>query len=206
MSNADKELEVKFYLSRRKVLEKKLITLGAQPGEPRVHEINLRFDTPDSALMETGRLLRLRQDTRARITYKGAGSVVGGARLRQELEVTVSDFDTARALFEALGYRVYMMYEKYRTTYVLGDLEVVLDEMPYGDFAEIEGPDGESIQTSAQQLGLTWDARILESYTVLFEQARDSLGFDFRDLSFDNFRGLRISPAMLGVRIADKGL
>src|SRR4030065_794124 len=206
MSNADKELEVNFYLSRRKVLEKNLITLGAQPGEPRVHEINLRFDTPDSALMETGRLLRLRQDTRARITYKGAGSVEGGARLRQELEITVSDFNTARAVFVALGYQVYMMDEKYRTTYVLGNLEVVLDEMPYGDFAEIEGPDGQSIQTGAQQLGLTWEVRILESYTVLFEQARASLGFDFRDLSFDNFRGLRISPTVLGVRIADKDL
>lgn len=205
MSHSDKELEVKFYLTRRKELEAKLIAQGGKLSEPKVHEINLRFDTPDFSLLKAGRLLRLRQDSRARLTYKGAGSEEGGARLRQELEFTVSDFDTTKALFEALGYQVYMMYEKYRTTYKLGNVEVAVDEMPYGEFVEIEGPDGESIQRSTHRLGLSWETRILESYTVLFERARALLGFTFHDLSFENFNALTISPAVLGVRIADKG-
>jgi len=203
MSSSDQELEVKFYLSRRKDMEAKLSSVGPVSA-PRVHEVNLRLDTTDLSLLSTGRLLRLRQDTRARVTYKGPGSEEGGARLRQELEFTVSDFDTALALFEALGYQVYMMYEKYRTTYQLGNVEVTLDEMPTGDFLEIEGPDGESIRRAAVQLELNWEARILDSYTVLFERTRAQLGFDFRDLSFENFKGMKISPALLGVRIADK--
>ena len=203
MSSSDQELEVKFYLSRRKDMEAKLSSVGPVSA-PRVHEVNLRLDTTDLSLSSTGKLLRLRQDTRARVTYKGAGSEEGGARLRQELEFTVSDFDTALALFEALGYQVYMMYEKYRTTYQLGNVEVTLDEMPTGDFLEIEGPDGESIRRAAVQLELNWEARILDSYTVLFERTRAQLGFDFRDLSFENFKGMKISPALLGVRIADK--
>jgi adenylate cyclase class 2 len=203
MNKEGKELEVKFYLSRRKELEAKLDTLG-QIHAPRVYEVNLRFDTPDLSLTANGRLLRLRRDTKTRITYKGGGSIEGGARLRQELEFTVSDFDTAKALFEALGYQVYTMYEKYRTTYHLGNVEVDLDEMPTGDFLEIEGPDGESIQRAAQQLGLNWDARILDSYTMLFEHVRGQLGLGFRDLSFENFKGLEISPDMLGVMIADQ--
>ena len=125
---------------------------------PRVHEVNLRFDTPDQSLSCTGKVLRLRQDTRARVTYKGEGNVEGGARLRQELEFTVSDFDTAKALFEALGYQVYTMYEKYRTTYKLGNVEVVVDELPTGDFLEIEGPDSESIRGVADQLELDWES------------------------------------------------
>ena len=204
MSSKDTELEVKFYLTRPKELEEKLIALGAQLKDPRVHEINLRFDTPDLSLLNTGRLLRLRTDSRARVTYKGLGSIEGGARLRKELEFTVSNFDTTREVFEALGYEVYMMYEKYRTTFTLGDLEVVLDELPYGDFVEIEGPDGESIQQAARQIGLNWDARILESYTVLFENVRMRLGFDFRDLSFENFKGLSVTPEVLGVMVADQ--
>lgn len=204
MSDKDRELEVKFYLSRRKELEERLIAQGGQLKEPRVHEINLRFDTPDLSLSNSGRLLRLRLDSRARVTYKGMGSIEGGARLRQELEFTVSNFDTARALLEALGYEVYMMYEKYRTSYKLGSLEVVVDEMPYGDFAEIEGPDGQSIQTAAQQLDINWDARIMDSYTVLFEVARAKFGFDFRDLSFENFKGLTVTPEVLGVLVADQ--
>jgi len=202
MSSSDQELEVKFYLSRRKDMEAKLSSVGPVSA-PRVHEVNLRLDTTDLSLSSTGKLLRLRQDTRARVTYKGAGSEEGGARLRQELEFTVSDFDTALALFEALGYQVYMMYEKYRTTYQLGNVEVTLDEMPTGDFLEIEGPDGESIRRAAVQLELNWEARILDSYTVLFERTRAQLGFDFRDLSFENFKGMTITPQVMGVRVAD---
>jgi len=81
---------------------------------------------------------------------------------------------------------------------------VALDEMPTGDFLEIEGPDSESIRSAALQLELNWEARILDSYTVLFERTRERLGFNFRDLSFENFKGMKISPTLLGVRIADK--
>jgi len=202
MSHTGSELEVKFYLSKRKALETRLKSIG-QVSAPRVHEINLRFDTPDLSLSASGRLLRLRRDNRVRVTYKGEGRVEGGARLRQELEFSVSDFDTAKALFEALGYQVYTMYEKYRTTYQLGNVEVALDEMPTGDFLEIEGPDGASIHHAAQQLGLNWEARVLDSYTMLFEHLRRRLGFDFRDLSFENFKGMQINPDDLGVMIAD---
>jgi len=219
MSTNDRELEVKFYISRRKELEEKILSIGGQLVAVRVHEVNLRFDTPEQTLALSGKLLRLRMDTRARLTYKGPGNTEGGARLREELEFTVSDFDTAKGLLEALGYQVQMMYEKYRTTYtlgaldagtlgalgagVLGQVEIVLDEMPYGDFAEIEGERGEAIQEIAEKLGLSWEARNLESYTVLFERVRDVLGLGFRDLSFENFEGVKISPAVLGVLVAD---
>ena len=49
MSISDTELEVKFYLSRRKAMEAMLSALG-QVTAPRVHEVNLRFDTPDLSL------------------------------------------------------------------------------------------------------------------------------------------------------------
>ena len=80
---------------------------------------------------------------------------------------------------------------------------VTLDEMPYGHFAEIEGPDGESIQQAASRLELNWATRILESYTVLFEFARQVLGFTFRDLSFANFADMNVPPEAMGVTPAD---
>jgi adenylate cyclase class 2 len=197
------ELEVKFFISRRNELEVKLGTLG-QVIAPRVYEVNLRFDTPDRSLTASGKVLRLRRDTKSRVTYKGVGTLEGGAHLRQELEFTVSDFETARALFEALGYQVYTIYEKYRTTYQLGSVEVVVDELPTGDFMEIEGPDSESIHLAAQQLGLNWDAGIMESYTALFERLKVKLGLSMRDLSFENFKGMEITPEVMGVMIADE--
>jgi adenylate cyclase class 2 len=203
MSGTGQELEVKFYLNHPAQLRRRLEALGARLEQPNTHEINLRYDTPALDLTHSGRLLRLRRDTETRITYKGPGRVEGGARLRQELEFVANDFDMAQALIEALGYSVMLIYEKQRATYILGNVLVTLDEMPYGNFAEIEGPDGESIQQTATLLNLNWDFRILESYTVLFEFARNSLGFTFRDLIFQNFANLTVSPDALGVSPAD---
>lgn len=204
MPSKNQELEVKFYLTNLPALERRLQEIGAVVAHARVHETNLRFDTPEGELAKTLRVLRLRQDTAARVTYKGPGELSGGVRLRQEIEFTVSDFNNARTLFEALGYTVYLMYEKHRTTYRLGEVLVTLDEMPFGSFAEIEGPDPESIAAVNQQLGLDWETRILDSYTGLFDRLCQRLGLNFRDLSFANFNGLTVSPEDLEVRPADK--
>ena len=203
MTATGQEIEVKFYLRDLAVLRQRLVELGAELAQERVHEVNLRFDTREKALLRAKQVLRLRQDTEARLTFKGPGQEQAGAQFRQELEFTVSDFTTARRLLEALGFQVYMMYEKYRTTYRLGEVLVTLDEMPYGDFAEIEGPDGKTIEQTAARLRLDWGRRSLESYTFLFEKARQALGLAFEDLSFANFEGVRVTPDDLGVRAAD---
>ena len=203
MASKDKELEVKFYLRDLPALKAKLEAGQASCVQERVHEVNLRFDTPDEELGRTFRVLRLRKDRENRLTYKGPGRVQDEVRMREELEFTVGDFDIARAFLEALGYQVAVMYEKYRTTYEIDGVLVTLDEMPYGSFAEIEGPDGKSIQLTASRLGLNWEARILDSYLVLFDQVRVALGFTFHNLSFANFENLAVPPEALGVKEAD---
>ncbi len=203
MSASGKEIEAKFYLADPQHLQQRLEELDAGCEQARVYEANLRFDTPDRALSRSLRALRLRMDTAAWMTYKGPPLNDGGARLRQELEFTVSDFNTARSFLEALGFQVIVMYEKYRATYRLGELLVTLDEMPYGNFAEIEGPSGEMIQAAAAQLGLDWERRILDSYLVIFDQLKTRLGLEFNDLSFENFQRLTISAEELGAQPAD---
>jgi adenylate cyclase class 2 len=97
-----------------------------------------------------------------------------------------------------------MIYEKYRTTYQLNEVIITLDEMPYGDFVELEGPNPESIQAVNQLLGLDWEARIVENYLVLFDRLRSKLSLTFHDLTFANFESLDVSPETLGVRPADQ--
>jgi adenylate cyclase class 2 len=199
----EQELEVKFYVSELNELQKRLESIGAQVVQPRTHEVNLRFDTPDRDLTRTYQVLRLRHDTAIRLTYKGPSQVKGGVRARKEIEFVVSDFKAAQDLLEVLGYQVSMMYEKFRTEYILDGVYITLDEMPYGDFTEIEGPDPQSIQAINQRLGLDWDKRILESYNLLFERLRSILGFEFRDLSFANFEGLEINFSTIDIVPAD---
>jgi adenylate cyclase class 2 len=95
------------------------------------------------------------------------------------------------------------MYEKYRTEYVLDEVHITLDEMPYGDFTEIEGPNPASIQAINQRLGLDWEMRNLESYILLFERLRKVMGFDFRDLSFANFENLEVDLSSIDITPAD---
>lgn len=199
----NQELEVKFYVQDLALIEQRLISLGAVLVQPRTFEINLRFDTLDLALTRNLRVLRLRQDTAARMTFKGPAYGSEGVRVRQEIEFVVDDFEAARDLLEALGYQVSMCYEKYRTVYDLGEVHITLDEMPYGNFVEIEGPDPESIFAVNSDIGLIWEARAFESYVVIFERLKEELGLEFRDLSFENFAGLEISPDQMKLPFAD---
>ncbi len=201
---SERELEVKYLVADLGRLRERVETLGGELVQPRAFERNLRFDTPDGSLSRGYRVLRLRRDSAARLTWKGPAENRGGVRLRREIEFEVSDFDAARHFLEALGYRVSVAYEKYRAAYRLRGVLVTLDELPYGDFAELEGETPESIRAVSDLLGLRWEARLPESYLALFERARRVLGWDFQNLVFANFKGMPDPLAPLKLPLADK--
>lgn len=207
MSDKQQEIEAKFYVRDLDGIIKRLHELEARLIQRRVLETNLRFDLPDGSLRSEGRVLRLRRDTEARFTYKGPSTNEQGVLSRTEIEFTVGDFEKAKAFMEALGYQKLLYYDKYRTTYELQNSEVsvhiMLDELPYGKFVEIEGENSEMIRAIADQLNLKWDTAIGTSYTALFDRARKTLRFVFRDLSFENFAGIHVTASDLGVRAAD---
>lgn len=186
------ETEVKLYVPDLGAIEKRLQAAGARIVAPRVFERNVRYDDADGALVASGQVLRLRQDTRVRLTYKGRGAALtSGAYTRFEAEVEVSDFDAMQTILAKLGYTPHMVYEKYRTTYALAGAEVVLDEMPFGNFVEIEG-EADMIETVVSRLGLTGARRYPRSYTALFDNVRHNLGLAFTDLTFANFAGIDV--------------
>ena len=211
------EIEAKFYVRDLKKIESRLQDLEARLIQPRVLEINIRFDLPDGGLRSEGRVLRLRQDTEAKLTYKDAGKSEQGIVNRTEIEFVVGDFEQAKLFLEALGYQKLLQYDKYRTTYILdsGSLlpgtrasgshncHIMLDELPYGNFVEIEGENSAAIHSAAHRLGLDMQAAISESYSSLFEKVRRALGLTFADLTFANFVGLQVAPEHLQVQSAD---
>ena len=198
------EAEVKFYIKDLKALEERLRSLGAQLSQPRTFEQNLRFDTPEKELAKGFKVLRLRRDLQAHLTFKGPSEDVDGVRVRKEIEFVLADFQAARQLLLELGYLVSMQYDKYRVVYDLLGVQISLDELPYGNFIEIEGPDPATIHTISTMLGLNWEARVPESYTVLFEQIQARMKLEFNDLVFDNFTNLDLKPSDLHVVAADE--
>lgn len=188
------ETEVKFYIAQPQQMEAALQAAGAVLQQPRIFESNLRYDSPDASFTANGIVLRLRQDSRCRLTYKAPASpAADGLSTRLELETEVSDFAAMDAILRHLGYQHSLVYEKYRSSYQLHGAEVVLDELPYGHFVEIEGQPS-AIEACIRVLGLAGARRILASYTDLFQRVRLALGLDFRDLTFANFAGHPVPP------------
>jgi adenylate cyclase class 2 len=203
MNTNNQEIEVKFLIADLPALLEKIQNLGALILRPRMLEVNLRFDTPDMQLGQRAQVLRLRQDDQSILTFKSPGEIIDGVISRTELEVLVSDFPTSRALLEALGFQVFMTYEKYRQNFKLNDLVASVDEMPYGNFIELEGNSPEHVRSTAALLGLDWEQRINLSYTALLGLYNQNTGHAFQDLSFDAFSGLRVLPEQLGLAYAD---
>jgi adenylate cyclase class 2 len=173
-----------------------LIDAGAELISPKIYEKNLRYDTPWQSLQLQGKLLRLRQDRAVRLTFKGPAQEAANseARVREELEVNASDFDTLAGILERIGLEPVQVYEKYRETYEMDNVEIVIDQMPFGDFVELEGEERD-IRETAGKLGLDWRERILANYLSLMAKAKDFYQLTFNDLTFDNFTDLNVSMA-----------
>lgn len=209
------ETEAKFYVSDLDGIKARLQSLEAHLIQPRVLETNIRFDLPDGGLSSENQVLRLRQDTEAKLTYKSGSVNQGGILSRKEIEFIVDNYEKAKEFLEALGYQKLFYYEKYRITYELqvsdvsreiGELvHVMLDELPYGNFVEIEGESIESIRTVAEKLNLRWDTAIPTSYHVLFDRlCAKYTELDRMDLSFTSLHGLNVTSDDLSVESADK--
>ncbi len=191
MNDELQEVEVKLYTPDLSEVRNALERAGATQTKPRVFERNLRYDSADGSLMEAGVVLRLRQDEKVKLTYKADASIERGIVSRFEAEVETSDFETMHIILQRLGFTVALIYEKYRTTYELEGAEIVLDELPYGNFTEIEG-DAATIERVAAMLGLACARRMAGSYVDIFADVKASLGLDARDCIFEAFEGVDV--------------
>lgn len=159
--------------------------LGYRESRPRELEADQLFDTPDSTMKATDRILRLRRrgDT-CLLTYKGPADRERH-KSREEAECTVGDpVEFARAL-RGLGYLPSFYYEKYRTELRAEGSPglITLDETPMGLFIELEGP-GDWIDATAIALGFEKSAYELSGYARLWTGWAEGNGRDPRAMKF----------------------
>lgn len=196
------EIEVKFYLNDPGAVRERIVALGAIPGE-RVFESNIRYEDADRSLIQNKSLLRLRKDSKTKLTFKSSppdGVYSRQFKIRRELEVEIGDFDTMAQILESLGFRKQQIYEKHRETFTYENTSLCLDEMPYGVFLEIEGGK-DDILMIAKQIGMQWEKRILTSYLAIFEIIKRKARLPFHDITFDNFKGIGVDPEWFLSRI-----
>jgi adenylate cyclase class 2 len=209
------ETEIKLRVKDVEALLARLARLRARRvfgGTGRVHEWNVLFDTPSQTLKKRRELLRIRTETlegsRARrlvdkgrrvlLTLKrpprsGHKLAVGGHRrhkVREEIELEVSDAATLKRILGGLGLRAWFRYEKLRTTFRLrkpqgwaAGLLIELDETPIGTFVELEGP-ARVIDRAAKKLGFREKDYLISNYFSLYRMDCERRGKKVGDMVF----------------------
>ena len=85
----------------------------------------------------------------------------------------------------------------------LNDIHIMLDELPYGEFVEIEGENVDAIHNIANLLGLNWDAMVKAGYHALFERVAGKYNLELSQLSFSALEKVKITPDDLDIHAAD---
>jgi len=126
--------------------------LGAVGAEQRGEEFEENTIYTGPGLEGGKRVLRLRRvnGDRAVFTFKESVADSSGIKHRREDETIVADPEALAAILDALGYTPAVIYEKRRETWLVAGVEVVVDELPFGMFVEIEG--GEEAILEAEHL------------------------------------------------------
>ena len=160
------EIEKKYILDKKTLVEMtaRLGELGAE----------FSYETFEENYLHRGGLLdgrnavlRLRKtDERTILTYKEKVDIESDFKQKIEFETDVSDVDATESIIGKLGYKLSVVYEKHRKAWQFNNVEVVLDELPFGYFMEIEGS-MEDITTVEKMLGADKLVLELRSYPRL---------------------------------------
>jgi len=177
------EVEIKFLVDDLAALRAKLRTAGFREQTPRTHEMNVLYDLSGQALRSRGEILRIRKyGDQWKITHKAPGAE-SKHKCRVETETEVKDGAALERIFRSLGLDEIFRYEKYRSEWTDGEGDIVLDETPIGNVAEIEGPP-EWIDAMAEKLGISERDYITKSYAQLFDEWKQRNGSRAKQMTF----------------------
>src|SRR5689334_19467394 len=163
------EIEKKYRLTaeqRDRVLQR-LQEVGA---EDRGEEFEENTIYGGGSLKRGTSVLRLRRvGKKALLTYKERLANASLVKHQREDETPVGDPAAMALILDALGFKPLLVYEKRRRTWSLRGTEVVIDELPFGLFMEIEG-DEQDIDEAEQALEVAGVSAEHDTYPQLTEK------------------------------------
>jgi adenylate cyclase class 2 len=179
------EVEIKFLVDDLNALTRKLRSAGFKLKTKRTHEMNTLYDTADFTLRNRGELLRIRKyGDEWKLTHKAkSGSETARHKKRVETETEIGDGKKLDAIVRALGFQPSFTYEKFRAEWTDGKGDVVVDETPIGNVAEIEGP-ARWIDRTARLLGISHEQYVTKNYATLFFEWKQRTGSPAQNMTF----------------------
>ena len=179
------EREIKLRFESPDAARAAVLATGATPVRGRRLQEDCLLDTDNDLLRQRRSVLRVRMESgKSLMTFKGPvqSSMM---KLREELETVIGDGTLVLRILEALGFRVWFRYEKYREEFALDDVIVAIDETPVGTFVEIEGSE-QGIMTTSEALGREPADFLLDSYRCLFIRHCEEHGMPPTHMLFDD--------------------
>ena len=118
-------------------------------------------------ILQEGGMVRIRRtEQRSLLTFKRRTESGSDVKQQIEYETEISDAEAADKIVRELGLALKLIYEKRRSTWKLRQVEVVIDELPFGMFMEIEGS-RTSIKEAEMLLGIEDLETEHETYPLL---------------------------------------
>ena len=163
------EIEKKYLLTKaaRRAIEQRLREMSIVPGEIE-HEENTIYR--GGMLERPGCALRLRRvNGRALLTFKQRRPSTSAIKFQDEHELEIMDAGAMHAILAALSFRPGLVYEKRRTHWQVGRAKLVIDELPFGLFMEIEASMKEILRVE-KLIGADKLPPVMETYPSLTRQ------------------------------------
>ena len=146
------ELEIKFLINSNAIFEirNKISKIPGIIYKNRVYEKTTMFDNSIKCMQKEDARLRVKEikeqknnkekKSQIKFSYKRRIKADGGIKQEEEIESDFeTDFDSFSQILNKMGYEITTSYERYRETYLLNDIQITLDEFPFGYVLEIEG-------------------------------------------------------------------
>lgn len=173
------EIEIKVRLPDISKVRDRILACGGIHTET-LTEHDSYYNAPHRDFGVTDEALRLREtDTKTTVTYKGPKNTILGSKVREELNLEISDPKIFDQIITSLGFIPVAVVRKRREYYQYQEFTISLDQVEdLGDFVEIElitDNDAEKaaacVDQAAKEMGVTGE-RITLSYLELLLSRR----------------------------------
>lgn len=181
------EIELKLKVDNFEPVIEKLNLLGAE-FEGDFLQTDSYYDDAEDSLVNSDRCLRIRRHKNhgetIELTYKGAREN-HRFKTRREIGLKVEKAEELATVFENLGFKERLTFEKKRSLWDYLGCKIALDELPLlGKFIEIEGPQDSMIEEAQKRLGLGTISHTPQSYAHLMEEAIKKAGIKKKKITF----------------------
>ena len=186
------EIEAKFLDVSIDGIRAQLQQLGAELKVPMRHMRRALIEEAHHAAENS--FIRIRDEgDKITLTFKRRleGDEAATITSTQELETTVGDFDTTVKIFAEAGWNYITYQESRRETWMLDDVEIVIDEWPWiQPYIEIEADTEQKVEQTAEKLGLLWTDAVFGSVDVIYSRDYPDMKvrgvIDVKEVRFDD--------------------